>query len=257
MTTPTSLSVTLVQPDLVWENKAANLAKIEGLFRTIGQTDLIILPEMFSTGFSMNVETLAESMEGYTVNWMKVKASDLQAVVAGSLIIKENSCYYNRLVWARPDGKLQWYDKRHLFSMGEEHLHFTPGNEQVTIEYKSWKVRLQVCYDLRFPVWSRNHDDYDLLINSANWPAARHAVWKTLLTARALENQCYCLGVNRVGQDGIGLDYAGDSGCIDARGEADWLGNIESTRTFTLSFSKLHEFREKFPILKDRDSFIV
>jgi omega-amidase len=257
MTTKTSLSVTLVQPTLVWEDKSANLAKIEGMLINIGQTDLIVLPEMFTTGFSMKVIELAESMEGLTIAWMKEKACGWQAVVAGSLIIQENGCYFNRLVWAQPDGRLQWYDKKHLFSMGEEHLHFTPGNQRITVEWKGWKIRFLICYDLRFPVWSRNYDDYDLLVYTANWPSARHHVWKNLLTARALENQSYCIGVNRTGKDGMGLEYLGDSGCIDARGDTAWLGDIETARTFTLSLSTLHAFREKFPILKDRDKFIV
>jgi omega-amidase len=255
MTPKMSLSVTLVQPDSIWEGKTANLGKISKMLEKLELTDLILLPEMFSTGFSMHVETLAESMEGPTIAWMKEKAFGRQAVVAGSLIIQENGCYFNRLVWAQPDGKLQWYDKRHLFSMGEEHLHFTPGNQRVTVEWNGWKIRLLICYDLRFPVWSRNHDDYDLMIYTANWPSARHHVWKNLLTARALENQSYCIGVNRIGKDGMGLEYLGDSGCIDARGEAVWLGSEEKIQTFTLSKEQLHGFREKFPILKDRDGF--
>lgn len=249
------LKVTLVQPDLAWENKSANLFNIAGLIENTGQTDVIVLPEMFTTGFSMKVQELAEPMEGPTIHWMKEKAAEKQAVVAGSLIIEENGCYYNRLVWVQPDGKLYWYDKRHLFALGEEHLHFTPGNQRVTVEWKGWKIRLQICYDLRFPVWSRNNDDYDLLIYTVNWPAARSHVWKTLLTARALENQCYCLGVNRVGRDGLNIRYYGDSGRIDARGEAVWMGHMETTRTFTLSLRTLHAFREKFPVLNDRDGF--
>jgi omega-amidase len=251
------MKVTLVQPDLVWEDKTANMEKISNMLEKSESTDLILLPEMFSTGFSMHVETLAETMEGPTISWMKEKANEKQAVVAGSLIIAENGSYFNRLVWAQPDGKLNWYDKRHLFSMGEEHLHFTPGNRRVTVDWKGWKIRLLICYDLRFPVWSRNHNDYDLLIYMANWPAARHHVWKNLLTARALENQSWCVGVNRVGKDGMELEYAGDSGCIDARGEAVWMGDIETSRTFTLSLNNLHAFREKFTILKDRDSFTL
>jgi omega-amidase len=249
------LKVTLVQPDLVWENKAANLEKISGMLVNLAQTDLIVLPEMFTTGFSMKVKELAELMEGPSVNWMKAKASELQAVVAGSLIIEENGSFYNRLVWARPDGNLQWYDKRHLFSMGEEHLHFTPGSQRITVEWKGWKIRLLICYDLRFPVWSRNHDDYDLLIYTANWPSARHDVWKNLLAARALENQCYSIGVNRVGEDGMGIAYKGDSVCIDARGKTTWLGDGETTRTFSLSHEELQAFREKFPLLRNRDVF--
>jgi len=180
------LKITVFQLDLVWEDKSANLNKVESMLGTPGNTDIIVLPEMFTSGFSMKVQELAETMEGPTIRWMKEKASEMQAVVAGSLIIQENGCYYNRFVWAQPDGKLHWYDKRHLFAMGEEHLHFTPGNRRVTVEWKGWKIRLLICYDLRFPVWSRNHDDYDLLIYTANWPAARAHVWRTLLTwARA------------------------------------------------------------------------
>jgi omega-amidase len=249
------LKVTLVQPDLIWEDKSANLAKIESMLINFEQTDVIVLPEMFTTGFSMKVKELAESMEGPTVDWMKKTALQRNSVVTGSLIISDAGNFYNRMVWVPPAGMVQWYDKRHLFAMGEEHLHFTPGNLRVTVEWKGWKIRLLICYDLRFPVWSRNQDDYDLLIYTANWPAARAHVWRTLLTARALENQCWCIGVNRVGRDGLNIRYRGDSGCMDARGEAEWLGPEEKVHTCTLSLEKLHSFREKFPVLKDRDAF--
>lgn len=251
------LRVTLVQPDLAWEDKSANLAKIAGLIDKTGQTDVMVLPEMFTTGFSMKVKELAETMDGPTIGWMKENASEKQAVIAGSLIIQENGCFYNRFIWAQPDGQLQWYDKRHLFAMGEEHLHFTPGNQRVTVEWKGWKIRLQICYDLRFPVWSRNNDDYDLLIYTVNWPAARSHVWKTLLMARALENQSYCIGVNRVGKDGSGIRYPGMSGCVDPRGDADWLDNIETAKSYLLSKDTLQNFREKFPVLRDRDAFLL
>jgi omega-amidase len=249
------LKVTLVQPDMVWENNLANLAKIESMLSNIGQTDVIVLPEMFTTGFTMKVNELAEAMNGPAVEWMKELAVKKQAAMAGSLIITEEGNFYNRLVWVTPDQEINWYDKRHLWSVGEEHLHFTPGDRRITVEWKGWKIRLLICYDLRFPVWSRNHDDYDLLIYVANWPAPRHHVWKNLLTARALENQSYCIGVNRIGKDGMGLEYLGDSGCIDARGEATWLGPDEKIDTFTLSLQQLNSFREKFPILRDKDSF--
>ncbi len=251
------IKVTLVQPDLVWEDKAANLKKISGLLGDIGSTDVVLLPEMFTTGFSMRVEMLAEEMDGPAVSWMKEKAAAWQAVFAGSLIIKEDNLCYNRFVWASPDGKIQWYDKKHLFSMGEEHLHFVPGNQRVTVEWKGWRIRLLICYELRFPVWSRNQSDYDLLVYAANWPSSRHAVWKSLLIARALENQCYCIGVNRVGNDGMGLSYSGDSVLVSPRGEATWMGNMESTRSFSLNLSELNSFREKFPVLNDRDEFIL
>jgi omega-amidase len=261
MTTTTTshppLTVTLVQTDVIWENRIPNLNKIARMLGNLEYTDLIILPEMFSTGFSMNVENLAEDMNGHTLSWMKEMAYSFQAVIAGSLMIREGSDYYNRLVWVMPDRKIRWYDKKHLFSMGEEHLHFTPGTRQVTVEWKGWKIRLLICYDLRFPVWSYNHDDYDLLIYTANWPAARHAVWKSLLTARALENQCWCIGVNRVGEDGMGIGYQGDSAVISAKGEARWMGKEEKVATFSLSLNELQSFRQKFPVLKDRDRFVI
>jgi omega-amidase len=251
------LKVTLVQPDLIWENKTANLNKISVMLENLEETDVILLPEMFSTGFSMNVEEMAEEMNGPNVTWMKEMAVSNKAVVAGSLIISEECKFYNRLVWAQPDGQVQWYNKKHLFSMGEEHLHFTPGDQRITVKWKDWKIRLLVCYDLRFPVWSYNNDEYDLLVYVANWPSARHQVWKNLVVARALENQCYCIGVNRVGTDGMGLNYLGDSALVTPRGEATWLGNKETNRTFTLALDDLHLFREKFPVLKDQDRFIL
>jgi omega-amidase len=261
MTTTTTshplLTVTLVQTDVIWENKTANINRISRLLGNLEMTDIILLPEMFSTGFSMNVENLAEAMNGRTITWMKETAYSLDSVVAGSLIIKDGSDYFNRLVWAMPDSKVIWYDKKHLFSMGEEHLHYTPGTCQVTVEWKGWKIRLLICYDLRFPVWSYNHNDYDLLIYTANWPAARHQVWKSLLIARALENQCWCIGVNRVGEDGMGITYLGDSTVISAKGEAAWMGKEEKVATFSLSLSELKSFREKFPVLKDRDRFVM
>ena len=257
MTTKTSLSVTLVQPNLVWEDKLANLAKMEGLLKTIGQTDLIVLPEMFTTGFTMNVEALAETMQDQTMMWMKEKAMQWQSIFVGSIIIEEKGKFFNRLVWVTPEQEVTWYDKRHLFSMGEEHLYFTPGNQRVTVEWKGWKIRLLICYDLRFPVWSRNHDNFDILIYTANWPSARHHVWKNLLVARALENQCYCIGVNRIGNDGMGINYLGDSAFVSPRGDATWLGDIETVRTFALSREDLHSFRQKFPLLPCMDRFVL
>ena len=251
------LKITLIQPDLIWESKPANLAKISGLIDDLESTDLIVLPEMFATGFSMNVKELAEEMNGPTVQWMMQQASRLNVAIAGSLIIREKKAVYNRLILVSPDQTFQCYDKRHLFSMGEEHLHFSSGNKRITANLKGWKIRLLICYDLRFPVWSRNHDDYDLLLYAANWPSARHHVWKNLLVARALENQCYCIGVNRIGNDGIGLLYLGDSAFISPRGDASWLGDNETVRTFTLSREDLLSFRQKFPLLPGRDRFLL
>lgn len=212
---------------------------------------------MFSTGFSMNVEVLAERMDGITVEWMKSAAVRMNSVISGSLIIREGMKFFNRLLWVTPDGNIQWYDKRHLFTMGEEHLHFSPGKERVTLEWQGWNIRPLICYDLRFPVWSRNHDDYDLLIYLANWPSARHHVWKNLLVSRAIENQCWCVAVNRTGSDGMNLDYLGDSAVIDPRGNAQWLGDSQIVSSFTLSYQDLVKFREKFPVLLDRDNFLI
>ncbi len=251
------LKVTLIQTNPEWKKKEVNLRRISGLMENQPESDVVLLPEMFSTGFSMDVEELAENMSGMTVTWMMERASALQSVVAGSLIAREAGHFYNRLVWARPDGKLQWYDKHHLFTMGEEHHHYSPGKQRVTVEWKGWKIRLLVCYDLRFPVWARNHDDYDLLVYLANWPTARHQVWKSLLKARALENQCYCAGVNRVGIDGKGISHTGDSAVITPRGDTSWLGDQETSRTFTLNLEELKKFRKKFPVLNDRDRFDI
>lgn len=247
--------VTLVQPDILWEEIKGNLDRLTGMLENTGSTDLVILPEMFPTGFTMATERVAEAMDGQVITWMREKASGLDTVVAGSLIVKDQNRFFNRLVWVYPDGSLQWYDKKHLFAMSGENLHISPGNRQVTVEWRGWKIRLLICYDLRFPVWSYNNDRYDLLVYSANWPSGRHQVWKNLLIARAIENQCYCLGINRVGEDGNGISYHGDSGCISPQGDAFWLGETETIKTFSLSPGELHAFRGKFPVLDDGDRY--
>ena len=249
------LTLTIVQWSPLWEDKKSNLDYLNTTFRQLPETDLILLPEMFATGFTMNVQEMGEPMDGPVVSWIKSQAETRNAVVAGSCIIAAEGGYYNRLICAFPDGAVQHYDKKHLFSMGEEHLHYTPGRERVTILWKGWRIRPLICYDLRFPVWSRNHDDYDLLIYLANWPSPRHQVWKTLLVARALENQCWCAGVNRTGTDGMNLDYSGDSGLVDPRGNAVWLGDAPSIYTAALIKDDLTSFRKKFPVLNDRDPF--
>jgi predicted amidohydrolase len=253
----TDLKITLIQFAPAWEQKTANLDYCSKLFAYTVECDLIVLPEMFTTGFSMNVKQLAEPMDGDTVQWMKRKAGKTGAAIAGSTIIEESGKYYNRFLWVTPDGQVRHYDKRHLFALGDEHLHFTAGSQRVTLEWKGWKIRPLICYDLRFPVWSRNHDDYDLLLYVANWPSPRHHVWKNLLISRALENQCWCVAVNRTGPDGMNLNYLGDSGVIDPRGNAHWMGENDSVQTVRLSYTDLVEFREKFPILRDRDSFEI
>ncbi len=250
-----NINLTLVQPDIVWEDASANRKKYAEMLSSVEFTDVILLPEMFTTGFSMRSNELKETMDGPSVEWMKNVACQKSAVVAGSLIIRDGKDNYNRFVWVTPDGKTATYDKRHLFSMGEEHRHYSPGKERLILEYKGWRICPLICYDLRFPVWSRNAGDYDLLLYLANFPSPRHAVWKNLLVARAIENQSWCIGVNRVGKDGAGLDYEGDSGWVDPRGNAHFLGAAEGVHQITLSLQELQRFREKFPVLEDRDAF--
>jgi len=256
------LKVTLIQSSLFWEDKPKNLEQFSKKIDDVKDaTDLIILPEMFSTGFSMKPENLAETMKGETVTWMKEKAKKKNCVIAGSFICEENGHYYNRLLWVNPDGSYVKYDKRHLFSMGDEHNHYAAGEEKVIVELKGWKICPLICYDLRFPVWARNTKDasYDVLIYVANWPERRSYPWKTLLLARAIENQCYVIGVNRVGADGNNITHSGDSAVIDAKGEI--ISKIkpseETIETVSLSYSDLQDFRKQFPAILDADQFEV
>jgi len=260
-----SLKVTIIQSDLHWENVDENLAMFSEKINALSeQTDVIVLPEMFNTGFSMLSEKLAETMNGKTVTWMKDQAKKSEAVITGSLIVEEHNKYYNRLVWAQPNGDFYTYDKRHLFRMADEHEHFSAGKERLIVNYKGWRICLMVCYDLRFPVWSRNFINnespaYDCLIYMANWPEARKAPWNKLLEARAIENQCYVLGVNRVGKDGKDISYSGNSVVVNPRGEA--ISSIPEhkncTETMSLSLDELNNFREAFPVSKDGDEFEI
>ena len=253
-----SLHIALLQYDLFWEQAEQNRTKIAEILTDLPvKTDLVVLPEMFSTGFSMQVEKHAETMSGKTVQWMKKQALKLQACIAGSLMIRENDQFYNRFVFAHPDGQIDFYDKRHLFSMGQEHVHFTAGQERKVIQIKAFRILAQVCYDLRFPVFSRNRNDYDLLINCANWPAPRREVWQTLLKARAIENQAYVVGVNRIGTDFNGIKYVGDSCVLDPKGKVivDAAESTEQIITAKLSKGSLDRFRKKFPALLDADDF--
>lgn len=252
-----NLKVTIIQPDIVWENPGENLTNYSTTIAAAGKTDLVILPEMFTTGFSMNSENLYEMMDGPTVNWMKDTAKFNKTAIIGSLIIKENGKIYNRAVWVFPDGSVSYYDKRHLFTMGQEHLHYSSGKEKLLVEYKGWRICPLICYDLRFPVWSRNTDSIDLLIYVANWPAVRSQVWKTLLLARAIENQVFCMGVNRTGIDGYGIKYSGDSAFIDAKGTAIFMNDQPGFMTFEMNYQELHGFRKTFPVLNDRDKFTI
>lgn len=254
------LNVTIVQSDLIWQNKNKNFDHFNNLLSELKDlTDIIVLPEMFTTGFSMNSKELAESMDGLSVKWMKDKAQELNAVLVGSVIIEENSNFYNRLLWVYPDGNILNYDKRHLFRMADEHKFFSAGNVKLVVEYKGWKICPLVCYDLRFPVWSRNQEDFDLLIYIANWPEKRKHPWKTLLMARAMENQVYVVGVNRIGTDANEIIYSGDSVIVDPKGNI--LVNTEafseSVETLTLSLKKLNDFRETFPLRMDKDEFNI
>lgn len=254
-----SLLVTLVQSSLVWENPNANRVYFENLLQKIKKTDLILLPEMFATGFTMNTK-LAETMQGETITWMKQMAKKKKLAVAGSLVIEENKKIYNRFVWVSPNGEIFTYDKRHLFSMANEHKHYTAGTEKIIIHYKGWKILPLVCYDLRFPVWSRNrNNEYDLLLYTANWPKPRIAAWSKLLEARAIENQCYVMGVNRIGKDATGKDYTGNSAVIDAKGNkiSKTKPGKVSVETVKLDLKELNDYRKKFPLANDADSFEI
>jgi predicted amidohydrolase len=255
------LTVSFIQANLEWHNPEANRA---GLLRYIQDipvpTDLIVLPEMFTTGFSMKAPELAETMDGPSVAWLLAAAATRNAVVTGSLIIREDKKYYNRLIWARPDGTLSYYDKRHLFRMAGETKVYAAGTKLLIEEWRGWRICPLVCYDLRFPVWSRNPATapYDLLLYVANWPSVRRMAWMTLLRARAIENIAYTIGVNRVGTDGNNHTYAGDSALIDMCGEyLVEVGNQETGITRTIRRRDLDEFRERFPALLDADEFVI
>jgi omega-amidase len=260
-----NLKVTIVQTNLHWENPEANRAMLEEKFSGIGATDVIVLPEMFTTGFTMNAASLAEPINFHTHKWMKNMASKTGALILGSVIIKEGNSFFNRLIWMEPSGDFKTYDKRHLFRMASEHQTFSSGVNRLVTEWKGWKICPLVCYDLRFPIWSRNHFniesqslDYDLLVYVANWPAARSIHWQTLLKARAIENQSFVVGVNRVGTDGKGILYDGHSATINPKGEVlDESVNEESIKTIELSKQELIDWRTKFPAYFDSDDFQI
>ncbi|MBN1932915.1 MAG: amidohydrolase [Desulfobacterales bacterium] len=252
----TDLKTTLIQTDLVWENVQSNLAFFnDEIDRIQEETDLIVLPEMFNTGFSMNVEKLAEDIHGTSINWIQQKSLQKKTDIVGSLIFKKNHKYYNRLIWAKPSGKIFTYDKKHLFRMSDENQFYSAGDKSITVELNGWKIKPFICYDLRFPIWLRNRGNlYDIAIFVANWPARRSAHWKILLQARAVENQCYVIGVNRVGMDGKGNRYSGDSSIIDPLGKIIFQKSDEAcTYTATLSYSILQEYRTSFPAWMDAD----
>ena len=271
-----TLTITTLQTNLAWENKNANLQllgkKINGLQE---KTEIVVLPEMFSTGFSMQPKLFAETMDGETVQWMKEISSSNKIILTGSLIIEENEQFYNRLIWMLPNGEFGYYDKRHLFGLAQEDKYYTAGNKRLIASVKGWKINLQICYDLRFPVWARNRKmpieksmeeespispdarpEFDVLLYVANWPERRSHAWKTLLCARAIENQCYVIGVNRVGVDGNNVSHSGNSLVIDPLGEVLYhMADEEDIFTITLQKEWLNDVRKKFPFWKDADDF--
>ncbi len=267
-----TLCISIIQADIAWEDKAANLDHYSELIAGIpGNKEVVVLPEMFSTGFSMSAERLAEDMYGPTLQWMRDTARKHSIILTGSVIIEEDGRYYNRLIWMQPDGNFGKYDKRHLFAYAGEDAHYSPGDRRLIVQVNGWKICPMVCYDLRFPVWSRNtlssptHEEavsgspaYDLLLYVANWPRKRTVAWKTLLQARAIENQSYCIGVNRVGVDGSGFEYEGASSVFDALGECIWQ-QIQSEAVYTVELSRrsLEETRSHLPFLRDADGFVI
>jgi omega-amidase len=255
-------TVSLVQTSIYWHDPAANrLALADQLAAAVagpGLTDLIVLPEMFTTGFSMEAATRAEPSEGPTLAWMREQAAHYDAVVTGSVLLQEADRYYNRLLWVRPDGSYSAYNKRHLFRMAGEHTIYTAGTERLVEEWRGWHIKPLVCYDLRFPVWSRNTKEqpYDLLLYVANWPNIRSQAWKVLLQARAIENIAYTVGVNRIGTDGLGVEYGGDSALLDMRGEyLAQAGTMPTILTRRLHRQPLYEFRQQLLALLDADEF--
>jgi omega-amidase len=253
------MKISIIQPDLIWEDKTSNLIKLESLILPLYNiTDIVILPEMFNTGFSMNPYRLCESPVGETFDWMKNIARKGNFGICGSYIVKENKLYYNRFIYVSVEEKICQYDKRHLFSIAGEDKLFTRGNKRLTFEFSGIRISPYICYDLRFPVWNRSRNDCDLIIYSANWPESRREVWITLLKARAIENQCYVAGANRTGTDGEGIKYHGDSMVIDPRGRIVVSANDEEgSVTAELSMTELSDFRSKFPIFKDADDFTI
>lgn len=264
MTQTPQLSIALVQTDLYWKNKTANLAMLEEKIWGIPKgTDLIILPEMFPTGFSMDASELAEPMNLGICKWMKQMAAQTESVISGSAIISEKGSFFNRLLWAIPDGQVLHYDKRHLFRMAKEDETFSAGQKLPVFTLKGWKICPQICYDLRFPIFSRNTWEdgqaaYDFMFYVASWPGARTSAWDALLPARAIENLCYVAGVNRVGKDGNNIEYVGHSACYDFKGEAiSHLGDSEGIEIFNLQSDELSSFRTKFPAWMDSDAFLI
>lgn len=253
-----NLKVTIVQGDIAWQNVEENLARYDAILNMLTEKpDLVVLPEMFTTGFTMRPEECAEDMGGAGVEKLLYWSRSLGADVTGSIAVRDGDAYVNRLLWAKPDGSLRHCDKRHLFRMAGEERVYRAGNAHLTVELNGWKLRPFICYDLRFPVWTRCRDrGYDAAVFVANWPGSRREHWKALLRARAIENQCYVIGVNRVGVDGNGVSYSGDSSLVDFNGKVLFENSgMECTHTEELSLESLVKYRDSFPAWKDADRF--
>ena len=248
------MKTTILQCDILWADPAGNVARMDEVISCNPGSDLYVLPEMFSTGFCTDPEGVAESIDSPTLAWMKDKAASIGSAIAGSIAVTENGKYYNRFHFVKPDGSVITYDKKHLFTFGGEHHHFTAGQDRVVVEWKGVRILLEICYDLRFPVWARNRGDYDMIIYVASWPTPRVDAWKALLTARAIENQCYVVGVNRVGNDPSN-EYCGGSRLIDPYGNiiAECEDGKEMVATGIVDMEVLEAFRAKFPVLNDAD----
>lgn len=255
-----TLSFSLIQTSLFWEDKGANLDMLAKKILSIEEyTEVIVLPEMFNTGFSMQPKKFAETMDGPTVEWMRRLSAEKKAIITGSLMIQEGEQFFNRLIWMLPNGELGYYDKRHLFAFAGEDQHYTAGNKRLIASVKGWKINLQVCYDLRFPVWARQQgEEYDVLLYVANWPEKRNHAWKTLLTARAIENQCFTIGVNRVGLDGNNIAHSGDSMVVGPLGEVLYhCAHDEDVFHIRLQKEEVNNTRVNFPFWKDADDFTI
>lgn len=259
------LSITTVQTNISWEDKESNLKMLEEKIVSLQQkTQIVVLPEMFNTGFSMNTTALAEDMNGPTIQWMKRISKENNIILTGSIMIEEDGLFYNRLIWMMPNHQIGVYDKRHLFGFSKEDEFYERGHKRLITSVNGWKINLQICYDLRFPVWARQQGadisipEYDILIYVANWPEKRNHAWETLLTARAIENQCYVVGVNRVGEDGNQQKYIGNTCVIDPMGETLYKKNrVEDMHQAIFKKDDLLNIRSSFPFLKDRDSFTI
>ncbi|AZJ33161.1 amidohydrolase [Tenacibaculum mesophilum] len=260
MNTTNTLKVALIQSDLVWENPTENRKRFEKKINGLSdEIDLIVLPEMFTTGFTMNASAVAEIMEGETVQWLQNLAQEKSIAITGSIIISENNNFYNRLLFVHPSGKIDSYNKKHTFTLAGEHEVFSAGTERIIIDYKGWRICPLICYDLRFPVWARNTENYDLLLYVASWPKPRIEAWDSLLKARAIENMSYTIGVNRVGVDANGYEYIGNTACYDTLGNCLVKNNLGTEEILIIELNKQEQakIRDRFCFLDDRDAFVI